>query len=123
MSLKLEIRTMAHNTQRYDTAGDYFGVPGGTTFFRISDLGNEDMEFMVAIHELIEAHLCKKRGIKFEDIDKFDMANPLLEDPGSDPKAPYHKEHLFALYIERLLSKELGVNWKKYEKRLAEVCK
>lgn len=113
---------MAHSTQRYNTAGDFFDIPGDITFFRISDMGNEDYNFLIAIHELIEAHLCRKRNISFESIDHFDMNNLGLDDPGSSKKAPYHLEHMFALKIEKIIARELKVNWKKYEKRMEEVC-
>ena len=75
-----------------------------------------------AIHEFGEAYLCKREGIKFKDIDKFDIDHPELDDPGSSPKAPYHKQHMLMLIIEKLLCRSMGLSWKMYEKRLAEVC-
>lgn len=120
---KIEIRTAPHETQRYNTAGDYFIAPGGVTFFRISDMGNPDYNFMIAVHELVEAYLCNKRGIPFSAIDKFDIDHPELDDPGSSKKAPYHTEHMFALKIEKMIAKEMGINWEAYENRLAKVCK
>lgn len=120
---KIEIRTMAHSTQRYNTAGDYFKAPADVTFFRISETGNKDYNFLIAVHELVEAYLCEKRGITFASIDAFDMTHPDLDDPGSNLDAPYHKEHMFCLELEKVIAKELGVDLKEYEKRLAEVCK
>ena len=120
--MKIEIRTIDHKAQRYNTAGDYFEGKEGFTFFRISEMGNEDYNFLIAIHEFGEAYLCKREGIKFKDIDKFDIDHPELDDPGSSPKAPYHKQHMLMLIIEKLLCRSMGLSWKMYEKRLAEVC-
>jgi hypothetical protein len=108
--LHIYIDTVPHSTQRYPTVGDYFDVqtPGmrvPVTNVRISDMQDEDCEFLVAIHELIEQHLCKKRGISEESITAFDMI-----------RAPYNKEHVFATSIEKLVAAELGVDWDEYDK-------
>ena len=87
-------------------------------------MGNEDYEFLVAVHELIEQYLCKKRNIKEPDISAFDIEfeknrQPGNEDePGDDPSAPYRKEHFFATSIERLIAAELGVDWQEYDKKI-----
>ena len=111
--------TIPHKEQRYDTAGDYIDLAGGKIrHYFISELGNEDYEFMVLIHELIEHHLCLKRGIKEPDIMKFDVeySGEFEDNPGCDPAAPYHKEHMFSEMIETLLAKELGVDSAEYDK-------
>jgi hypothetical protein len=83
---------------------------------------NEDFEFLVYMHELIESHLCRKRGIPEPDIMNFDLnfeenrPKGNTDEPGDSPYAPYHKEHLYATKIERTLAKELGVDWDEYEK-------
>ena len=63
---------------------------------------------LVVVHELVEMILTKARNIDWKDIDEFDM-NGLgkdSDDPGSMPEAPYHKEHVFAEKIERMLNYE-----------------
>jgi hypothetical protein len=45
----------------------------------------------------------------------------LGEEPGDSSEAPYHKEHVFATKIERMIADELGVDWDVYEKHLDEV--
>lgn len=124
VSLHIYIDTIPHAEQRYPTVGDYWHpkLSGGTetTQVRVSDMGNTDYEFLVAIHELVELHLCKKRGISVEAIDKFDIAFEAsrkpesFDEPGDDLSAPYHKEHVFATWIERLVAQEMGVNWDTY---------
>jgi hypothetical protein len=123
MSLKIEIRTIKHKQQRYPTVGDWILDDRGVLVICVSDLGNPDYEFMVGIHEALEAYICLKRGITADMVDDWDMGEGKdLEDPGSHPKAPYHKEHMLALKIEQMIARELGVNWKKYENKLAKVC-
>ncbi|MCX6822326.1 MAG: hypothetical protein NTW30_06135 [Candidatus Aenigmarchaeota archaeon] len=105
--------TIKHKDQRYDTLGDYFKGDYCTEFY-VSQCKNADYEFMILIHELTEWYLCQKRGIKNKDIDKFDMTHLELEDPGRSKEAPYHKEHMFAERIEKLICKELGIKWDNY---------
>ena len=83
-------------------------------------MGNKDMELLVAIHELIEQRLCEKRNIPESAITAFDMefetANKgEYDEPGLDPSAPYHKEHMVADAFERAAAIALGVDWNDYE--------
>jgi hypothetical protein len=94
--------------------GDYYLGAGEVLKVRISDLGNADYEFLVLIHELIEAYLCAKHGISEAQITAFDTEHPELPEPGASPDAPYHQEHEIAGKIEMLLADYLGVDWVKY---------
>lgn len=129
MALHIYIDTTPHSEQRYPTVGDYWrpSIPKYALErleVRVSDLGNEDYEFLVAIHELIEEHLTRKRGISEEEITKFDMAYEAsrtpesIDEPGDHPDAPYNKEHIFATHIERLVAEELGVDWDAYSDKI-----
>jgi hypothetical protein len=112
------VYTLPHKYQRYDTAGDYF-IPEDSNqlYIGVSRMGNDDYEFLVALHEFIESYLIEKRGIKEKDITKFDIESN-DKDPGSLPKSPYHKEHMFSERIEKLVSLELDVDWDEYNKVL-----
>ena len=118
---RIKIAIIPHEAHRYETVGDYWYPSEERMELRISDMGNEDYEFLVLIHELIEAHLCRKRGILEPDIKAFDEAFEAkrpegnTDEPGFDPAAPYIKEHTFATKIERQLADELGVDWKEYD--------
>ena len=120
--MKINIEVIPHDKQRYETVGDYWVDEAGTQQVRISDMGNDNYAFLVAMHELTELYLCQKRGIKEPDIMAFDEAfeaarQPGNEDePGDDPKAPYRKEHFTATTIERIIAAELGVDWGEYDK-------
>jgi hypothetical protein len=114
--LTVHIETIEHNNQRYETCGDWWQDEDGTYQIRVSDMGDWCKELLVAIHELIEQSLCQHRGITEESVSNFDKAHLDSEEPGNLPEAPYHKEHVFATYLEKQLSDELGVDWDEYEK-------
>lgn len=117
------ILVLEKDEMRYPTAGDYYEKPNGTVEFNICKQVNDDYEFLITIHEMVEEYITRKRGIKEEDIMNFDL---LFEDerqrglhsqddePGYDLRAPYRKEHIFAELIERQIAFELGVDWIKY---------
>ena len=124
--LNIDIKTIPRKDQRYETVGDYYEstADDGLQHVRVSDMGNSDYELLVAIHELVEWYLTAKRGIKPEDIDDFDIKFEALrstapevigdQEPGHMVSAPYHKEHVTAERIERILAAELGVDWEAY---------
>lgn len=126
------ISTIEHKKMRYDTCGDYFEstclVGNKKKKYNqifVSKLSSPDLEFLIAVHEMIEQYLCEKRGIKEKDISSFDVEfeedrkkgkHTPEDEPGDDKKAPYRREHFFAINIERQLAHELGVDWTDYEK-------
>src|SRR5271165_7158912 len=121
--MRIELRTIPHNEQRYETVGDWEILPDDSILISVSDMGNEDYAFLVAIHEAVEVWLCKKRGITDKAVSAFDIEyeknRPEGDDsePGDHPDAPYRKEHFFATNIERIISSELGVDWTVYDER------
>lgn len=116
--MKIHIETIPQAGQRYATAGDYFWDKDGVLQIRVSELGNEDMEYLCAGHELREAWLAYRRGIKEPDIMAFDIAHADSDDPGSEPDAPYYKEHFFSEAIERLEAGQLNINWQEYDRTI-----
>lgn len=122
--MNIEIKTIKNKDQRYNTAGDYFmNNAFGIRTILVSELQNDDYEFLIAIHEAIEQHLCLKRGIDEKLITKFDMNYKGLhfDDPGQDIESPYHREHMFALGIEKLLCKEIGIDFNIYNQALDDL--
>ena len=122
--MKIQLKTIPHSSQRYETVGDYWVDQNGVRHIRISDMGNEDYEFLIGLHEQIEQHLCLKRGITEESISSFDIEYEKNRpdgdesEPGDHPDAPYRKEHFFATNIEHMIALELGVDWKLYSERV-----
>lgn len=116
-----------HKSQIYPTVGDYGTDKNGVKQFRVSDMQNEDFSFLVLIHELIEAYLCEKAGITDEEITAFDLRfeaerevglHTEDEEPGCDPDAPYHSQHMKAMKIERILARFCAVKWSVYDRKV-----
>ena len=105
---------------RYKTVGDYNDptVLNGRLLLDIdvAETGNVDMDFLIGFHELIESWLCYKRGIKDKEISGFDIAHEESNDPGRLKDAPYRKEHMFAERLEKMMARQLGVDWDEYWK-------
>lgn len=120
--MNITIKTIRHGDQRYDTVGDWLFNRRTHLHVLVSRMGNRDYEFLVGLHEMIEAWLCQKRKIYEVAITAFDVAFEEkrepgnTDEPGDDPQAPYRREHFFATSIERLMAAELGVDWAEYEK-------
>lgn len=115
------LKVVEHKKQRYETIGDW--IPGNPAKIIASDVGNQDYEFMILMHELVEYYLCKKRGITDRKVVKFDRKyekdrvlgkHTVTSEPGNNRRAPYRKEHKFATRIEKLVGKRLGVDWDEY---------
>ena len=118
----IDVKVIPHNQQRYETVGDwYFNQDNNRLTIRVSSMRNRKYEFLVALHEQVEAMLCLERGICEKEITLFDMKfeaareDGNTDEPGDDPAAPYKREHFFATSVERLMASELGVDWRLYE--------
>ncbi|NYZ80195.1 hypothetical protein H0N95_03035 [Candidatus Micrarchaeota archaeon] len=121
---KIEIITVPYEKQRYETVGDYYRK-NGKWVIATSKMKDWRYEMLIAIHEVIELTLIRERGITVKEIEDFDKKwdkeyerglHSKKDEPGFDKRAPFRKEHAFATKIEKMLAKELGVDWKKYEK-------
>ena len=123
MPLRLNVETIPHDKQRYETCGDYWCDENGVEQIRVSEMLDWRYEVLIAVHEIVEMALTKHRNIAEDDITEFDMkfeeskAKGLFSgEAGDNVNAPYRKEHFFATNLERLFSAELGVDWFEYER-------
>jgi hypothetical protein len=116
LSLEIHIRTIPHKVQRYDTIGDWIEEEDGSLYIRVSDLGDWRCELGIALHELVEAALCRGAGITGKQVDEFDFRSD-SEEPGDESDAPYKGQHSLASGIERMVIALLGVDWKDYEEK------
>lgn len=125
----IKIRTIKHKDQNYSTVGDY-GRKKKDIWINVSDMKNTTYELAVAIHELIEQHLCEISHISIKKIDSFDKIYEqcredeiplpcgceIQDEPGNDKHAPYHSQHIFATYLERQFMDE--ASWQKYDEKV-----
>ena len=127
--MEIILKSIPIQKQRFKALGDWL-VYGKGNFLILVAKCKIDYEFLMALHELIECFLCQKRGISEIEVNKFDELfskeckkglHKNQPEAGRDKRAPYHKEHLFAIKIEKLIAKELKVDWKKYDKEVGEL--
>lgn len=125
--MNINVQTIPHDKHRYPTVGDWWFDDAGDLQIRVSDMGDVEYEALIALHEQVEAILCKQRGISAKQVDEFDVQfekdrelglHADQDEPGGHPDAPYRREHFFATSIERLMAGELNVEWHVYETQL-----
>lgn len=125
MQINITIRTIPHDKQRYATVGDWLfqnHQKAENLHVAVSAMGDWRYEALVGVHELIEALLCKAHGVDQHAVTVFDEGYEERRpegdesEPGDDPAAPYHREHVFATQIEKLLCAEFGIDWAEYDK-------
>jgi hypothetical protein len=115
--MKIELKSVDPNVIRYSTCGDWEWLPGDHLKVTVPDYGSqEDSAFLVALHEMVEAWLCKKAGILESDVSKWDIDHPELEEPGDHEDAPYHEQHKVATEIEKMVAAAMKKNWDGHNK-------
>ena len=112
--MRILIQSIAHKDQRYPTVGDWWTDIQGDLHIRVSELPDQKHMQLIAIHELIEALLCKATHVDQIEVDRFDQTFAGDGEPGDDPKAPYYQQHQVASGIEQLLATLMNVRWLAY---------
>ena len=90
--MRIVIETIDHSKQRYPTGGDWQVKPDGLHVF-VSKMSDQRYEFLVGMHEVIEAYLAIHAGISPAAVDRFDKAYEArrkpgdLSEPGDDPRS------------------------------------
>ena len=117
--LDFDFRVIDHKEQRYaGTCGDYWLDHTGL-HFRVSRLGDWRYEALVLVHELVEYLLVRAAGIDISSIDRWDIDYCGEGEPGEDPGAPYHVQHMMADAVERTVALFLGVKWGRYDEAVS----
>lgn len=139
---RVEIESLPHYAQRYDTAGDWIYDDNRVLHILVSETGDWRCNLLVGIHELVEAVLCIYRGIAQSRVDAFDQRFERARDvadsegesmfnfdgevvsidaePGDHPRAPYAAQHCIATAVERMLCVLLGMSWHYYDQRVQD---
>lgn len=90
---------------------------------RVSPMSDPRYETLLAIHEAVEAIMCRQHGVTQAQVDAFDLeydkTHTFDVNAGDEPNCPYRREHSQATAIERILAAELDVAWKPYDDELA----
>jgi hypothetical protein len=111
----IQVAFVPVDKMRYESLGDYF-YKDGILHFKIVDTGNPLYNKIILIHEMIEQTLTEARGIKEEQILKYDLEFETLrkagkvgenDEPGEGKGSPYRREHLLAEIVERLMLNHL----------------
>lgn len=120
------VKTIHHSAQRYDTCGDWWweGEAKDILQIRVSEMRDDRYEWLVAVHELVEALCCRRDGVSQKEVDEFDIdfeqnrKTGNVSEPGDDIRAPYRQQHCLATGVERVLAFALGVCWSDYEQEI-----
>lgn len=128
--MKINIKTIPHDTQRYSTCGDWW-FSDDTLEIRVSNLGNEVWEWLIAEHEINEAIMCRSEKVEEKSVSNFDISFEIIrklypdiigdQEPGDMINAPYNKMHIKATNIEKLSASYHNVNWKDYSNTINEL--
>lgn len=124
MKLTINMRTVPHDKQRYDTAGDWsYSKDDDHLIITVwaSDSGSVHSTFLLMMHEVVEAYLAWQRGISPEAVTAWDVAYTGEGEPGDGALCPYREAHQYAEVIERMLAAMIPVDWNGYIAHLAHL--
>jgi hypothetical protein len=104
--------TIQTGTPRFGGVGDW---PDYSTIV-VKAMPDWRFEFLVGLHELVEATICKQRGVTAVEVDAWDAKAENADLAGEDARAPYHQAHLWATEIELRMAVMLEVDLDLYDK-------
>lgn len=117
----IEIRTLDVKYQRHGSLSDWHQPYGMPMKILVSNLGDADFEFILAVRKLVEMHLCGKSGIPATVVDSWNDSHRNIIDPGVMPDSPYRSAATKSFEVAALLGELLNVDWIKFEARMEEV--
>jgi hypothetical protein len=122
--VKVTFTVKPYSQMRYETVGDWQFSKNGDLKITIARMSRPEYEEAIGVHEFVEALACKAAGVSEKDVDKFDKAyKGPFEEPGDDPKAPYHPMHVAATKIERMFIASQGLDWDTYNAEVESMGK
>ena len=113
--MEIYIKSIPHKEMPFPDCGeggigDWRDDEKGVTQIRVSKVGVDIYEKLIAIHELVENTLIKLTGIDPEWYDAYCTENKI--DCATD--GPIAKQHETAEICERIVAQAAGVNWEDY---------
>lgn len=114
--MRIEIKSIDPAAIRYPTCGDWIWLPDGSLQIFVPDYANENSAFLVALHELAEAWMCRDAGISEESVSKWDIEHPDAPEPAEVEGSPYMDQHSIATQVEIRVAAGMGINWKNHDK-------
>jgi hypothetical protein len=106
---------------RYVTHGDWYEKDGKLKITSTS-YDNENGSFLVALHEFVEAWLCRHDGVDEMDVSAWDLCNPDASEPGELEDAPYFKQHAVATQVEKIVCEAMGIDWEDHNRWVSEAA-
>lgn len=125
----IHVEFIEHSAQDYPTVGNWQlkGNAIKVLLISVSKTKTPLYQYLVAIHELVEALACCVCGVTQQDVDDFDLewerrvTGQVIaadQEPGDSLLAPYHRQHQLASLVERTVAFFLGVDWADYESEI-----
>ena len=111
---KIVIEVIPYKKMYMEYFGDFYWEKDGTLQIRVAQYPNEIQDVGTIVHEFLEAWKLKVKGVSVKDVEMFDKEHEDHDDPGCLKDAPYHKEHMESLYIEKIICKQMGFDWNTY---------
>jgi len=118
--MNIRILSTPQEKIRASQMGDWWLFNDDTYVVHVLETLTPEAQLAVAIHELVEAVLCRKHGVREDQVCSFDehyeaerQEGKHAEDdePGDHSLAPYRKEHQDATFVERAVCHALGISW------------
>lgn len=118
--MNIAIHSVPQQRIRANQIGDWWSFGGGSFTIHALETLSPESQFAVIIHELVEAYLCRKRGVTDEVVSAFDEhyeaeckegKHKPDDEPGDDLRSPYRTEHMAATFVERAVCHVLGISW------------
>lgn len=125
--MNIVIKSAPQEKIRADQCGDWWVFGPNDILVHVLETMSPESQFAVAIHELVEAYLCRKDGITDESVCRFDEQyeaerkegkHNSHDEPGDDPRAPYRKQHSAATFAERAICHAVDINWDHHDQSI-----
>lgn len=105
------------------TGADWWFDKEGNLQVRVAkEINDWREECCLALHEMVEAIICKHVGVPTREVDDFDreyQKNHMVDlNGGDESNCPYRIPHSFATSAERMVAGVLNVFWNSYDRKI-----